>query len=91
MGSTADSPGLLALDRAQRLGGGGSCALQASISACHARARTPEETDSESIAELYGKLAQLTPSPVIELNRAVAVGMAEGPEAGLRLADRFNR
>ena len=80
--------GLAALERARALGGAqGSYALQAAIAACHARARTPEETDWPRIAELYGLLAQLTPSPVIELNRAVAVGMAFGPAAGLALAD----
>jgi predicted RNA polymerase sigma factor len=61
--------------------------LQAAIAACHARARTPEETDWERIVALYDALAQLTPSPVIELNRAVAVGMAFGPAAGLELVD----
>ena len=80
--------GLAALERARSLGGAqGSYALQAAIAACHARARTPEETDWARIAELYGLLAQLTPSPVIELNRAVAVAMAFGPAAGLALAD----
>ena len=70
------------------LGGAqGSYALQAAIAACHARARTPEETDWPRIAELYELLQQLTPSPVIELNRAVAVGMAFGPAAGLAIAD----
>jgi RNA polymerase sigma factor (sigma-70 family) len=80
--------GLAALDRAQSLGGAqGSYALQAAIAACHARARTPEETDWRRIAELYALLTELTPSPVVELNRAVAVGMAFGPAAGLALAD----
>ena len=80
--------GLAALERARSLGGAqGSYALQAAIAACHARARTPEETDWARIAELYGLLAQLTPSPVIELNRAVAVAMAFGPAAGLALTD----
>jgi RNA polymerase sigma factor (sigma-70 family) len=80
--------GLAALDRAQSLGGAqGSYALQAAIAACHARARTAEETDWRRIAELYTLLAELTPSPVVELNRAVAVGMAFGPAAGLALAD----
>ena len=65
----------------------GSYALQAAIAACHARARTPEETDWARIAGLYGLLAQLTPSPVVELNRAVAVAMAFGPAAGLALVD----
>lgn len=80
--------GLAALARAQELGGaGGPYALQAAIAACHARARTPEETDWHQIAILYYALSERTPSPIIELNRAVAVGMAFGPEAGLRLAD----
>ncbi|HEX2160742.1 MAG TPA: RNA polymerase sigma factor [Thermoleophilaceae bacterium] len=82
--------GLAALDRARQLGGGlGPYALQAAIAACHARARTPEETDWTTIAALYDALAQLAPSPVVELNRAVAVGMAFGPEAGLALADQL--
>jgi len=80
--------GLAALDRAGELGGGlGPYALQAAIAACHARAHAPEETDWERIAALYDALAQLTPSPVVELNRAVAVSMAFGPAAGLELAD----
>jgi len=80
--------GLAALDRAWQLGGaGGWYGLQAAISACHARARTPAETDWAQIAALYATLAQVAPSPVVELNRAVAVGMAEGPLAGLELVD----
>jgi predicted RNA polymerase sigma factor len=80
--------GLAALDRADALGGDrGSYALQAAIAACHARARTPDETDWNRIAALYDELARLTPSPVVELNRAVAVAMARGPEAGLALVD----
>jgi RNA polymerase sigma factor (sigma-70 family) len=80
--------GLAALKRGEQLGGArGPYALQAAIAACHARAHTPEETDWKRIAALYGELAQLTPSPVIELNRAVAVGMAFGPAAGLDLVD----
>jgi RNA polymerase sigma factor (sigma-70 family) len=80
--------GLAALDRAKSLGGTlGPYALQAAIAACHARARTPEETDWERIAALYDALAQLAASPVVELNRAVAVGMAFGPAAGLELVD----
>jgi RNA polymerase sigma factor (sigma-70 family) len=80
--------GLAALDRAERLGGTqGPYALQAAIAACHARARTPEETDWARIVALYDALAQLTPSPVVELNRAVAVAMAFGPAAGLKLVD----
>jgi predicted RNA polymerase sigma factor len=61
--------------------------LQAAIAACHARARTPEETDWARIAELYEELAHVAPSPVVELNRAVAIAMAEGPAAGLELVD----
>ena len=80
--------GLAALGRAERLGGAlGPYALQAAIAACHARARRPEDTDWVRIAELYAALAQLMPSPVVELNRAVALGMAFGPEAGLELVD----
>ena len=80
--------GLAALERTEKLGGArGPYALQAAIAACHARARTPEETDWPRIAALYDALAQLTPSPVVELNRAVAVGMAFGPGAGLELVD----
>ena len=80
--------GLAALERAEALGGAlGPYTLQAAIAACHARARIPEETDWERIAALYDALAQLTPSPVVELNRAVAVAMAFGPAAGLELVD----
>jgi RNA polymerase sigma factor (sigma-70 family) len=80
--------GLAALDRAARLGAPpGSYVLQASIAACHARARTPGETDWARIAALYAALGQVAPSPVVELNRAVAIGMAFGPAAGLELAD----
>jgi RNA polymerase sigma factor (sigma-70 family) len=80
--------GLRALERAERLGGAlGPYALQAAIAACHARARTPEETDWERISAIYDALAQLVPSPVVELNRAVAVSMAFGPAAGLQLVD----
>jgi RNA polymerase sigma-70 factor (ECF subfamily) len=80
--------GLAALTRAEELGGAlGPYALQAAIAACHGRARTPEETDWERIVALYDALAQLTPSPVVELNRAVAVAMAFGPAAGLELVD----
>jgi predicted RNA polymerase sigma factor len=61
--------------------------MQAAIAACHARARTAEETDWVRIAALYDALCQLTPSPVVELNRAVAVAMAFGPQAGLELVD----
>jgi len=80
--------GLAALERAEKLGGAlGPYALQAAIAACHARARTPEETDWARIAALYDALAQLAPSPVVELNRAVAFSMAYGPAAGLELVD----
>ena len=82
--------GLAALERAEALGGAvGPYALQAAIAACHARARTAAETDWARIAALYGALARLSPSPVVELNRAVAVGMASGPAAGLELVDRL--
>jgi RNA polymerase sigma-70 factor, ECF subfamily len=80
--------GLGALERAEELGGmRGPYAIQAAIAACHARARTNEETDWARIAALYGELAEVTPSPVVELNRAVAVGMALGPAAGLELVN----
>jgi RNA polymerase sigma factor (sigma-70 family) len=80
--------GLAALERAEALGGArGPYALEAAIAACHARARTGAETDWERIAALYDALAQLAPSPVVELNRAVALAMAFGPEAGLELVD----
>jgi len=84
------SRGLAALARGEKLGGTpGSYALQAAIAACHARAHAAEETDWRRIASLYEMLADLTPSPVIELNRAVAVGMAFGPAAGLALVDEL--
>ena len=80
--------GLAALDRAQALGGArGPYALQAAIAACHARAVDADETDWARIAGLYAVLAQVAPSPVVELNRAVAVSMAAGPAAGLALVD----
>jgi predicted RNA polymerase sigma factor len=80
--------GLAALAQAEALGGErGQYALEAAIAACHARARTPEDTDWPRIAALYAELAQLTPSPVVELNRAVAVAMAFGPQAGLDVVD----
>jgi len=80
--------GLAALDRARNLGGErGPYTLQAAIAACHARALTPEATDWPRIVALYDELAQMTPSPIVELNRAVAVGMAAGPQAGLALVD----
>jgi RNA polymerase sigma factor (sigma-70 family) len=82
--------GLTALQRAEALGGAlGPYAIQAAIVACHARARTPEETEWARIAALYDALAQLMPSPVVELNRAVALAMAFGPEAGLELVDEL--
>jgi RNA polymerase sigma factor (sigma-70 family) len=80
--------GLAALERAEARGGAqGPYALQAAIAACHARARTPEDTDWPRIAALYEQLATIAPSPVVELNRAVAIGMAFGPQAGLELVD----
>jgi RNA polymerase sigma-70 factor, ECF subfamily len=87
--------GLAALERAAELldgraggsDGPGPYMIQALIAACHARARIPEETDWKQIADLYGQLARRTPSAVVELNRAVAVGMAFGPQAGLVLTD----
>lgn len=81
--------GFAALARANVAAGGapGPYALQAAIAACHAQAVRYEETDWSTIAVLYGRLAALTPSPVVELNRAVAVSMADGPEAGLELVD----
>ena len=82
--------GFAALDRAERLGGSlGPYALQAAIAACHARARTPEDTDWTRIVALYDGLAQLTPSPVVELNRAVAHSMAFGPVEGLAIVDEL--
>jgi len=84
--------GLAALERAEALAGtsrgaAGPYALQAAIAACHARARTPEETDWARIVGLYGALAELTPSPIIDLNRAVALAMLFGPEAGLEVVE----
>ncbi len=82
--------GMQALGRAHELGGtGGFYALQAAIVACHAGAGTADETDWSRIARLYAELAAVVRSPIIELNRAVAVGMAEGPEAGLSIVDRL--
>ena len=84
--------GLTALARAERLGGTyGPYTLQAAIAACHARARTAAATDWPRIAALYDALAQMTPSPVVELNRAVALAMAYGPEVGLELVDQLVR
>jgi predicted RNA polymerase sigma factor len=80
--------GLAALEQTERLGGsGGTYALQAAIAACHARASKADHTDWSRIAELYDELAVATPSPIVELNRAVAHCMAHGPEAGLRLLE----
>lgn len=82
--------GLAALERAEKLGRGlGPYGLQAAIAACHARARNAADTDWAKMAALYDALSQLNPSPVVELNRAVAVAMAYGPEAGLVIADRL--
>jgi RNA polymerase sigma factor (sigma-70 family) len=82
--------GLDALDRAEALGGAlGTYALQAAIAACHARARTAEATEWDRIAALYDALSQVAPSPVVEVNRAVALSMAFGPEVGLALADEL--
>ncbi len=80
--------GLAALERAERLGGArGPYALQAAIAACHARALTPEETDWARMADLYAELSVVTPSPIVELNRAVAVSMASGPASGLEIVE----
>jgi predicted RNA polymerase sigma factor len=80
--------GFAALERAEKLGGvHGPYVFEAAIASWHARARTPEETDWARIAALYARLAQLKPSPIVELNRAVAVAMAFGPHAGLDLVD----
>ena len=80
--------GLAALARAEALGGaGGKYALQAAIAACHARANVPEHTDWPRIVALYTALVELIPSPIVELNRAVALSMAFGPAAGLEVVD----
>ena len=79
--------GLAAIDRADKMGQRGPYFLQASLAACHARARTADETDWKKIAALYAELAAIMPSPIVELNRAVAVSMAEGPAAGLAIVD----
>ena len=80
--------GLASLERAEALGGArGPYALQAALAACHARARTPEETDWARIAGLYGALGEIMPSPIVDLNRAIALGMLFGPEAGLKIVD----
>jgi len=84
--------GLAALERAEALGGSyGPYTLQAAIAACHARARTAEETDWTRIVALYDGLAQLMPSPIVELNRAVALGMAFGPAAGLEVVETLTK
>ncbi len=84
--------GLAALDRAERIAPErGRYVVQASIAACHARAQTPDETDWSRIVSLYDELASIEPSPVVELNRAVAVSMASGPQAGLDLVDPLTR
>jgi predicted RNA polymerase sigma factor len=80
--------GLAALEQAEKLGGTrGPYALQAALAACHARAATAEDTDWARIVGLYGTLSEITPSPVIELNRAVALSMLMGPEAGLNIVE----
>jgi len=82
--------GLAGLDRVERLGGmRGPYAIQAAIAACHARAGAPEDTDWARIVSLYSELAEVTPSPIVELNRSVAVGMAYGAAAALELVDRL--
>jgi RNA polymerase sigma factor (sigma-70 family) len=81
--------GLDALARAEALGGDGPYALQAALAACHARARSPADTDWPRIAALYDRLRAAMPSPVVDLNRAIAHSMAFGPEAGLRLVDEI--
>src|SRR2546423_6907214 len=83
--------GLAALDRARRVGGAaGPYTLQAAIAACHARARVPGDTDWQQIVALYDGLAEITGSPVVELNRAVAIGMAFGPEPALQLVESLS-
>jgi len=82
--------GLAALERSQKLGGSpGPYTLQAAIAACHARALVPEDTDWKRIAALYAELARLLPSPIVDLNRAVAVAMAFGPQAGIEIVDQL--
>jgi RNA polymerase sigma factor (sigma-70 family) len=84
--------GLASLERAEQLGGAnGNYALQAAIAACHARALHAKDTDWKRIASLYARLAEVAPSPVVELNRAVAVSMAEGPQAALQLVDALQK
>lgn len=81
--------GLAALDKAASFGPMGNYTLQAAIAACHARARKAADTDWEAIVEYYEELSELTPSPVVELNRAVALSFAYGPESGLELVDQL--
>jgi predicted RNA polymerase sigma factor len=82
--------GLAAIERAEDLSGAlGPYTLQAAIAACHARARSGDETDWDRIVALYDALAELTQSPVVELNRAMAIAMASGPEAGLEIVDEL--
>jgi RNA polymerase sigma factor (sigma-70 family) len=81
--------GLAALGRARQTGAPGSYVLQAAIAACHARAHTAQETDWRQIGELYARLAAIAPSPIVQLNRAVAVSMAQGPAAGLAIVDQL--
>jgi RNA polymerase sigma-70 factor (ECF subfamily) len=83
--------GLGVLDKALRRGRSGAYQVQAAIAACHATAARASDTDWAEIAALYGQLAQLVPSPVVELNRAVAIGMSDGPAAGLALVDALDR
>jgi RNA polymerase sigma-70 factor (ECF subfamily) len=84
--------GMAALEHAQRLGGGaGNYALQAAIAACHTRVRTAKETDWERIVLFYDALMQISPSPIVALNRVVAIGMAQGPAAGLDALDAMDR
>jgi predicted RNA polymerase sigma factor len=83
MGPASDPRGLLALARVHQLGGGGFYALQAAIVACHATASTPDDTDWPRIVGLYAELTGRVRSPIVELNRAVAVGMAEGSDVAL--------
>lgn len=84
--------GLAALERAEALGGAsGPYALQAAIAACHARARTAQETDWGRIVSIYEALGRITPSPIVELNRAVAASMASGPAEGLKIVDRIRK
>jgi predicted RNA polymerase sigma factor len=91
MGPASDPRGLLALARVHQLGGGGFYALQAAIVACHATASTPDDTDWPRIVGLDTELTGLVRSPIVELNRAVAVGMAEGSDVALAIVDGLLR